>query len=139
MIGGQENVSEGIIQERQHDLPQHVLMVDDSAWRANRSPACWNRWASVHDGERWQAYDQLKAWLDEGRDVENWLALIISDVEMPRMDGYSLTKAIREHLATQSPARDSAYLAQWGIQQEHGGEGRRQRFPAQVGSPTPSQ
>ncbi|MCB1799914.1 MAG: purine-binding chemotaxis protein CheW, partial [Gammaproteobacteria bacterium] len=26
VIGGQENVSEGIIQERQHDLPQHVLM-----------------------------------------------------------------------------------------------------------------
>ena len=99
VIGGQENVSEGIIQERQHDLPQHVLMVDDSSVARKQVTRVLDQmgveYTTANDGK--QAYDQLKAWLAEGRDVENWLALIISDVEMPRMDGYSLTKAIREH------------------------------------------
>ena len=28
--------------------------------------------------------------------MDHWLALVISDIEMPKMDGYSLTKAIRD-------------------------------------------
>jgi two-component system chemotaxis response regulator CheV len=52
-------------------------------------------YTTASDGQ--EALEQLLRWVEEGRDVENWLALVISDVEMPRMDGYSLTKAIREH------------------------------------------
>jgi two-component system chemotaxis response regulator CheV len=99
VVGGPEEVSEGIIEERDTDLPQHVLMVDDSSVARNQVTKVLTQmgieYTTANDGE--EAFNQLKAWLDEGRDVENWLALVISDVEMPRMDGYSLTKAIREH------------------------------------------
>lgn len=99
VVGGAEDVSEGVIKARDTDLPQHVLMVDDSGVARKQVTRVLDQmgveYTTANDGR--QAYDQLKAWLDEGKDVENWLALVISDVEMPRMDGYSLTKAIREN------------------------------------------
>lgn len=97
--GGREDVSEGIIQERNTDIPQHVLMVDDSGVARKQVTRVLEQmgvdYSTANDGL--EAYEQLISWLEEGRDVENWLALVISDVEMPRMDGYSLTKKIREH------------------------------------------
>ena len=99
VVGGDQEVSEGVIKERTHDLPQHVLMVDDSSVARNQVTRVLSQmgveFTTATDGQ--QAVDQLQAWLDEGKDLENWLALVISDVEMPRMDGYSLTRAIREH------------------------------------------
>ena len=52
------------------------------------------QYTMVNDGK--QAYDTLVQWLDEGKNLKRWLAMVISDVEMPRMDGYSLTSKIRE-------------------------------------------
>jgi two-component system chemotaxis response regulator CheV len=99
VVGGQSDVSEGIIEERRDDFPQHVLMVDDSSVARNQVTRVLAQmgveYTTANDGR--QALEQLVEWLDAGRDVENWLALVISDVEMPRMDGYSLTRAIREH------------------------------------------
>jgi two-component system chemotaxis response regulator CheV len=43
-----------------------------------------------------EALEQLKAWSEEGK-VSDWLAMVISDIEMPKMDGYSLATAIREN------------------------------------------
>ncbi|MCU7809614.1 MAG: response regulator, partial [Candidatus Thiodiazotropha sp. (ex Notomyrtea botanica)] len=37
----------------------------------------------------------LQAWSKEGK-VSDWLAMVVSDIEMPKMDGYSLVTAIRE-------------------------------------------
>lgn len=100
VIGGQEEVSEGVIRARGEDLPpQHVLMVDDSSVARKQVTRVLEQmgveYTTANDGQ--QAIEQLLAWVEEGKDVENWLSLVISDVEMPRMDGYSLTKAIREH------------------------------------------
>ncbi|MGB5202019.1 MAG: chemotaxis protein CheV [Sedimenticolaceae bacterium] len=99
VVGGQGEVSAGVIGEFQRDFPQHVLMVDDSGVARDQVARVLGQlgveFTAASDGQ--QAFDQLQAWLDEGRDVENWLALVISDVEMPRMDGYSLTRAIRAH------------------------------------------
>ncbi len=99
VTGSQEHVSDGIIQQRETDEPQHVLLADDSSVARKQVSRVLEQmgveYTTANDGK--QALDQLKAWLDEGRDVSNWLALVISDVEMPRMDGYSLTRAIREH------------------------------------------
>jgi two-component system chemotaxis response regulator CheV len=42
---------------------------------------------------------QIRAWAAQqgkGQRISNWLALVISDIEMPKMDGYSLTRLIRE-------------------------------------------
>jgi two-component system chemotaxis response regulator CheV len=99
VVGSKEEVSEGIIEDRGHTMPQHVLMVDDSGVARKQVTRVLEQlgveYTTATDGQ--QAYEQLMAWLEEGQDVGNWLALVISDVEMPRMDGYSLTKAIREH------------------------------------------
>ena len=99
VVGTDMDVSEGVIEERECEIPQHVLMVDDSSVARKQVTRVLGQmgveYTTANDGQ--QALDQLQAWIDEGKDVANWLALIISDVEMPRMDGYSLTKTIREH------------------------------------------
>ena len=99
VVGGQEDVSEGVIEERHETQPQHVLFADDSSVARKQVTRVLAQmgveYTTANDGL--QALALLKTWLDEGKDVENWLALVISDVEMPRMDGYSLTRAIREH------------------------------------------
>ncbi len=99
VVGGQEEVSDGVIEERHEGQPQHVLFADDSSVARKQVTRVLEQmgveYTTANDGL--QALELLKSWLDEGKDVENWLALVISDVEMPRMDGYSLTKSIREH------------------------------------------
>ena len=47
----------------------------------------------VQDGK--EALEQLQQWQSEGIDVKQHIALIISDIEMPEMDGYSLTSAVQ--------------------------------------------
>ena len=42
-----------------------------------------------------EALQMLKSWADEGRDVEKELLMVITDAEMPSMDGYRLTYEIR--------------------------------------------
>jgi two-component system chemotaxis response regulator CheV len=42
-----------------------------------------------------EALKLLQGWAEEGK-VSDWLAMVISDIEMPKLDGYSLVTAIRE-------------------------------------------
>ncbi|MFZ5601180.1 MAG: chemotaxis protein [Pseudomonadota bacterium] len=49
---------------------------------------------SARDGAT--ALRMLKKWADEGIEVPRMLAMVITDAEMPEMDGYRLTKEIRE-------------------------------------------
>lgn len=49
---------------------------------------------SARDGA--SALRKLKQWADEGIDVPRKLAMVITDAEMPEMDGYRLTREIRE-------------------------------------------
>jgi two-component system chemotaxis response regulator CheV len=42
-----------------------------------------------------EALDYLKQLADEGRKISEEFMLIISDIEMPEMDGYTLTASIR--------------------------------------------
>jgi len=53
---------------------------------------------SVNDGEQaWEALQRLKARArDEGKRVVDYLDILVSDIEMPRMDGYALTKKVKE-------------------------------------------
>nr|WP_295974643.1 chemotaxis protein [uncultured Bacillus sp.] len=44
-----------------------------------------------------EAYDYLEALLAEGKELEKQVHLIITDIEMPQMDGHHLTKKIKEH------------------------------------------
>jgi len=77
----------------------HVLIVDDSSVARNQvkraveslGVAC----TLCNDGRA--ALNQLSAWADAKADEFQRLALVISDVEMPEMDGYTLTAEIRKH------------------------------------------
>jgi len=49
----------------------------------------------VRDGK--EALTQLTAWVEQGIDVKNHISMLISDIEMPEMDGYTLTAEIRRN------------------------------------------
>jgi two-component system chemotaxis response regulator CheV len=48
----------------------------------------------TRDGK--EALQQLQMWADDGIDVKQHIAMLISDIEMPEMDGYTLTSEIRK-------------------------------------------
>jgi two-component system chemotaxis response regulator CheV len=98
IVGTAQDVSEGVIEEDAIDETQHVLIADDSSVARNQVKRVLDRLGVMttvcNDGK--QALDQLKAWSEEGKNVPGFLALVISDVEMPVMDGYTLTTEIRK-------------------------------------------
>jgi len=98
IMGGSEIVDEGIIDGDLDASTQHVLVVDDSVVARGQVKRVLEQLGVectlCNDGQ--QALTQLREWVAEGRDLNNWLALIVSDIEMPQMDGYSLTTAIRK-------------------------------------------
>jgi two-component system chemotaxis response regulator CheV len=78
---------------------QHALVVDDSAVARGQVQRVLESLGVTctlcNDGE--EAYRCLQAWQEEGKDLSKWLAFVLSDVEMPKMDGYSLTTKIRDN------------------------------------------
>jgi two-component system, chemotaxis family, chemotaxis protein CheV len=101
VIGGQDEVSEGVIETRQGERPHHILLADDSSVARKQVTRVLQQmgveYTACKDGL--EAWEQLRQWEEEGRNLQDFLSLVISDVEMPRMDGYSLTKKIRENPA----------------------------------------
>lgn len=101
IVGGSEEVSEGVIEEEIRDKLQRVLVADDSSVARNQIRRVLEQLGVettiCNDGK--QALDQLNAWVDEGIDIDEHLSLIISDVEMPVMDGYTLTTEIKKNPA----------------------------------------
>ena len=75
-----------------------ILAVDDSSVGLSQVRETVGqlgvRILSARDGAT--ALRMLKKWADEGVDVPRKLAMVITDAEMPEMDGYRLTKEIRE-------------------------------------------
>jgi two-component system chemotaxis response regulator CheV len=97
IMGSNEEIDSSIVDTGIALADQHVLVADDSLVARKQIKKVLDHLGVectlVNDGK--QAYDQLLRWLDEGKDLDNWLAMVISDVEMPQMDGYSLTSKIR--------------------------------------------
>ncbi|BBL74564.1 chemotaxis protein CheV [Methylomagnum ishizawai] len=98
VIGGSEEVSAGIIDPAIDTFSQHVLVVDDSSVARNQIKKVLEQlsvpYTLAKDGQ--EAYEILESWQAEGKDLPRFLALIISDIEMPRMDGYTLTATMRK-------------------------------------------
>jgi two-component system chemotaxis response regulator CheV len=101
VVGGSEEISAGIIEEGLQVQQHHVLVVDDSVVARKQVKRVLDQMGieSTLKTNGAEALEQLQAWADEeaqrGR-VSDWLSLVISDIEMPKLDGYSLTKRIRE-------------------------------------------
>jgi len=94
-----EDISEGIIEEEVSKIAatKHVLIVDDSAIARKQIKRCVEsvgvETTVLNDGR--QAYDHLMALADAGEDVAKKYLVMISDIEMPEMDGYTLTSEVR--------------------------------------------
>ncbi|MES9816806.1 MAG: chemotaxis protein CheV [Candidatus Thiodiazotropha sp.] len=75
-----------------------ILVVDDSMVARNQIKKVLNEMGievvQAKDGS--EALNLLQEWSEEGG-LNDWLAMVISDIEMPKMDGYSLVTAIREN------------------------------------------
>ena len=98
VIGGAEEVSAGIIDPGIDSFDQHVLVVDDSSVARNQIKRVLDQlqvqYTIAKDGQ--EALEILEGWQADGKDLRRYLAMIISDVEMPRMDGYTLTATMRK-------------------------------------------
>lgn len=99
VIGGDEKISEEILAKKStSDIPRHILVVDDSSVARNQIKRALDQLGIsstlANDGS--EGLKQLKAWAEEGQPVNERLAMVISDVEMPKMDGYTLTSEIRQ-------------------------------------------
>ncbi len=76
-----------------------VLIVDDSSVARTQIRRCCEnvglRADVFNDGK--QAWDHLLGMLERGQDPVSAYSLVISDIEMPEMDGYTLTASIKNH------------------------------------------
>lgn len=101
IMGVSEDVDNGIIdkaEETESDDSVHVLVVDDSSVARNQIKRLLDKvgiaCTLANDGQ--EALDILKDWAKEDMAVDERINLVISDIEMPRMDGYTLTTEIRK-------------------------------------------
>lgn len=90
-------VTEDVISSAQ-EQKLNVLVVDDSSVARKQVVRCLQtigvQIKELSDGQ--QAITHLRQLADAGRDVTKEYILLISDIEMPEMDGYTLTSEIRK-------------------------------------------
>ncbi|MFA0998384.1 MULTISPECIES: chemotaxis protein CheV [Pseudomonas syringae group] len=94
-----EEISIGVIGAEVHHkaVSLRVLTVDDSSVARKQVSRCLEtvgvEVVALNDGR--QALDYLLKMVAEGKKPEEEFLMMISDIEMPEMDGYTLTAAIR--------------------------------------------
>ncbi|WP_165664133.1 chemotaxis protein CheV [Metapseudomonas otitidis] len=94
-----EVISEGVIdhETQASAVTKRVLIVDDSSVARKQLIRCLEtvgvEVVSLNDGR--QAYNYLHDLVEQGKAPDKELLMIISDIEMPEMDGYTLTAEIR--------------------------------------------
>lgn len=104
VIGMNENISNEVLadaadsrHDKDFDLRPHVLVADDSMVARNQIKRTLDQLGIestlATDGRK--ALDMLVQWAEEDPDKLRNLTMLISDVEMPEMDGYTLTTRLR--------------------------------------------
>lgn len=94
-----ETISEGVVDvaTQAKAVTKRVLICDDSSVARKQVKRCLEtigvEVVALNDGR--EAYDYLRNMVEEGRRPERELLMLISDIEMPEMDGYTLTAEIR--------------------------------------------
>ena len=93
------SISEGVLDERLsvEMVGRNVLIVDDSSTARAQVKGTLSQLGLniIECCDGLQALRLLQSWRDEGKDVTKELLLMITDAEMPEMDGYKLTYEIR--------------------------------------------
>jgi two-component system chemotaxis response regulator CheV len=97
VIGGREEASAETIDTQLTSSNNHILVVDDSSVARNQVKRVCEQiklqCTLLKDGqEAWEHLTQLVA---DGVKIKDHYLMIISDVEMPRMDGYTLATKIK--------------------------------------------
>ncbi|AXS81769.1 MULTISPECIES: chemotaxis protein CheV [Marinobacter] len=94
-----EDVTEAVLSKSADRVPGHlpVLVVDDSSVARRQIERCLTaigmEVVTRNDGK--QAYQYLKEVTADGSRAKDHFSLIISDVEMPEMDGYTLVTKLK--------------------------------------------
>ena len=101
VMGVSDVVNEGILQAAhatETSLPKHVLVVDDSSVARNQIKRVLEKMGIEctlgQDGQ--DGLNILSSMVEDGTPINEKIALVISDIEMPRMDGYTFTTEIRK-------------------------------------------
>lgn len=101
VVGSKEDVSQDVLDnvDQQRDSARNLILVSDDSMVA-RKQVCRTIENDMHmdtittkDGK--EAIDLLKGWADNNDPRLDRLALVISDIEMPEMDGYTFTTEVR--------------------------------------------
>lgn len=102
VMGYTDTVADSVTEntEKEEVQNKHVLVVDDSSMARKQIVKVLDQmeigYSQAKNGK--EAYEILLAWAeDTSLPVQQRCALVLSDVEMPEMDGYTLTKNIKEH------------------------------------------
>ncbi|MDG9927175.1 MULTISPECIES: chemotaxis protein CheV [Pseudomonas] len=94
-----ESISEGVVdvETQARAVSKRVLICDDSSVARKQVSRCLEsvgvEVVALNDGR--QAYDYLRKMVEEGKSPAQEFLMLISDIEMPEMDGYTLTAEIR--------------------------------------------
>lgn len=94
-----ESVSEGIIEDgiSERVVKRHILITDDSTIARKQIQRVVEQMGIKttlkKDGR--EALEYLEGLIAEGKDPNEELVLVISDIEMPEMDGYTFTAEVR--------------------------------------------
>lgn len=94
-----ESISEGVVdvETQVKASTKRVLICDDSSVARKQVTRCLESVGveviALNDGR--QAYEYLLKMVEEGKKPETEFLMLISDIEMPEMDGYTLTAEIR--------------------------------------------
>lgn len=98
VVGVTEEISEDIVSESSVEAGANILVADDSSVARRQIKRTLDQLGIestlVNDGQ--EALDILLDWAAEDPNIAQNLTMVISDVEMPNMDGYTLTTEIRK-------------------------------------------
>ena len=102
ILGYKDDVSKERLNHTEQEVLalDHVLVVDDSSMARKQIARVLEQlgvaYTMATNGK--EAYELLIDWAHESEEcVSKRCTLVVSDVEMPEMDGYTLTKKIKEH------------------------------------------
>ncbi len=102
VIGIKADVSSDIADdatEINSEKRKHILIADDSSVARNQIKRTLDQIgidSTIAKNGR-EALEILQNWVQEGIDINEHVSLLISDIEMPEMDGYTLTAEIRRN------------------------------------------